>query len=150
MSCAELIDEVSIRPVNLHAIEARMNGIARRPAEVFDDAPDLVLGQCARRRAGNHRADPGGRVDLPDLTIERHCGRGDRQLTIVKVRMGHAAHVPELQEDPAAGRMNRSGHETPTFDLVRAVDARGERIALALRRYLRGLGHDQRADARWA
>ncbi len=129
--------------MDLDTVEARIHCIAGGPAEIRNNAADLLAGECARGWASDHGADARGRVDFPDLAFERDGGGRHRQRAVVKVRVGHAAHVPELQEDPPAGGVDRIGHQSPSGDLLRAVDAGGEGIAFALGRDLGGLGHDQ-------
>jgi hypothetical protein len=57
--------------------------------------------------------------------------------------MRHPPDVPQLQKDPPAPLMDCVCNEPPTRHLLLAVDARRERIALALRGNLRSFGHDE-------
>jgi len=57
--------------------------------------------------------------------------------------MGNTSDMPELKENAAAGGMHRVGHHLPAGHLRVVVDARRSRIALALRRDLRGFADDQ-------
>ena len=68
---------------------------------------------------------------------------GDRQLAVQERRVRNPAHVPELKEDPAAGRMDGLRDQLPAIDLLRRPDARRVRIADAHRCHRRGLRHDQ-------
>lgn len=64
----------------------------------------------------------GGGVDLPDRAFERNGRWGNRPGAIVEIRMRHAAHVPQLQKDPALGIVHGAGDLSPSGDLFRAVN----------------------------
>ena len=63
---------------------------------------------------------------------DRRRGHGQRA-TRLQRRVRHAAHMPQLEHDAPACRMNRLRHSTPTVDLGLSMDARCPGITLALR-----------------
>src|SRR5262249_60765830 len=75
----------------------------------------------------------------------RPDGRGcDRELAAwLEGGVRDAPDMPKLQHDAAARDMDCAGDALPTFDLLRAVDARRRDIALAFRRDLRRFGDDE-------
>ena len=74
----------------------------------------------------------------------RRDGAGRDGQFAVQVRgIGHAAHVPELQQDAAAGLVHRARHQLPAFDLLGRPDARRVRVADAHRRDAGRFGQHQ-------
>ncbi len=66
-----------------------------------------------------------------------------RQFPVEEDRVGDAAHVPQLQEDAAAGGVHGVGDVLPASHLFFRPDARGVGIAHALRAHGRGFAQDQ-------
>ena len=127
----ELIDEVAVGTVDLHTIEARLDGVGGGLGVILDQLDDF----CHRQGAGHlicqlaharHRA------------LETDGGRG-QHLGLMEEGVGEAAHVPELGEDLAPLGVYGIGHLLPSCNLLGAVDARGIGIALAIRAYDGGL-----------
>jgi hypothetical protein len=137
----ELLDEITVRTVNLDTISAGVNGRARRMAEV-GDGPAHFLGR-QRARRGNVLHPCRGE----HLTFRRDRG-GCYALTVMRriVGMRHTPGVHDLDEDTAARGMHGGGHLLPPRDMRWAVDARRREVALAVIGRLGAFGDDQ-ADA---
>ena len=114
----ELVEQVAIGAVDFHAVEAGGDRVFRGLAEAGDDARDLVIAQFARDDIGLFAL---GRVDF--VALDGKGARGDRLGATVEQGMAGAAAVPELQEDPSAGRVDGVGDEFPAGDLGVRVDA---------------------------
>ena len=133
----ELVDQVAVGRVDLHAVEAGAPGVLGALAVGGDDAGQLVQGQRTRRHVGAlraHQADLAGRRD--------RAGR-DRKPALEKDRVGDAADMPELRDDAPAGGMHRLGHAAPALDLRLAPQPRRVGIAHALRRDRGRFAQDQ-------
>jgi hypothetical protein len=124
----ELVEQIAVRAVHFDAVEARAFGVFRALPVSRDDAGDFVEIERTRRDVGalrTHEAHVAGRRDR---------ARRDRQFAVEENRVRHTADVPQLQEDLAARVMHGFRHELPAFDLLVRPDARGIRVADALRR----------------
>jgi hypothetical protein len=133
----ELVDQVAIGGMELHAVEPGELGVLRGAGIVVEQAGHLVDAQ----RAGNDRV----LAAFIGMDMARNAGgRGrDRRLAIVEIGMDHAAHVPELGDHAAPGLVERLGHRLPPFDLLCGPQARRIRPAKAFAADAGGFGNDQ-------
>src|ERR1700730_14725311 len=130
----ELIEEITIGSVDLHAVESGLQRISRSARVLLDNVGHLLDRQGPRRDERNQFA-----LDvfiLDERLATRLDGRGrDRKHAVgLQRRMRDASDVPELQEDQAAGLVHRVGDEAPALDLFAAVNARRPGVALSLLR----------------
>ena len=105
----ELLNQIGIGAVQLHAVEARLDGAVHRVAEFSDHHLDFIGGQRLRRGRAFAR-----------------CGNGagaHRRFAADQPRFHHAAAVVNLQDSRRALRFNRVGDAGKSGDLVVAVDA---------------------------
>ena len=109
-------------------------GILTRRDERYELRSGPAAGRCrGGGRAGEDRATTPGdlfpserarhdeRADGPQqagMASGRNCTRSDGQLAGQVRGIGHASHVPQLQEDAAAGFVHRARHQLPAFDLL--------------------------------
>ena len=131
----ELIDEVAVGTVDLHPVEARLDGIGGGLGVILDQPGDLGFGQGA-----GHLVD--------QVAHARHSafmgdGGGGQYLGIVEEGVGETAHVPQLGEDLAAVGVHGAGYLLPSFDLLGAVEPRRVGVALAVRTDDGGFGDDE-------
>nr|GEZ30768.1 hypothetical protein [Tanacetum cinerariifolium] len=131
------------RQANTHAVVApdvddRLGDLQRQPGAVFDRAAVWV----GTLRAGHrHRDEAVGRVGV---AFGLNGGRRDRSFFVgLQVDAGEPAHMPELTNDFAAGRVYGIGDGAPASDLRFAPDPGGCRIAAPLGRDVGGFGDDQ-------
>jgi hypothetical protein len=137
----ELVEQVAVGAVDLHAVRSRRDGPAGRGDEVLQGCPELC---------GGHRLRHG--VGLLALLGERLAVDGDRAWSkdaaaAVDVGVGAAAGVHDLQDDAAALGVHRFEHPLPAGRLLVGGDARLADIPL---RRVVGVGAlgDDHADAR--
>ncbi|MNY04289.1 hypothetical protein D3C86_1369560 [compost metagenome] len=133
----ELVEQVAVGAVDLNAVEAGGLGIRRALAVGLDDAGDLFRCQCARGLEGLHGADQA------DVALGLHRAGRHRQLAVQVARVGDAADVPQLQDDPPAGGVHGLGDVLPALYLLGGPDAGGVRVADAHRRDRGGFADDQ-------
>ena len=69
--------------------------------------------------------------------------RANRQFAVQKIRMRNSAHVPELQENMAAGLMRGVGNQFPAGNVGVGENTWCANPTRTLRRDCRGFGHDQ-------
>ena len=88
----KLLQQVTVRRMDLDAIEAGFHGAVGGMNIALDHTGDLLCPEGAWGRAG-HAVE----IGRGDLDVGRHRRRCDRQLAVGLVRrMRQAAHVPEL------------------------------------------------------
>ena len=109
----ELVDEIAIGAVQLHAIEAGTDRIARGGRVIVLHTGDIIERRGARLAIG---------VRLLVIGRARRRGRQRRHADHVGARQ--AAHVPDLRDDLAARLMHRRGHRLPRLDLLVGPQAR--------------------------
>ncbi len=112
----ELVDQVTVGAVNLHAIHADGLGIARSLGEGSDHLIDIGLGHTVY----DHLAV----LDLLHRAIAGHAG------IRLGAQLAHVTHVPELRDDLAAFGMHRVDHLLPAGQGVFAVETRHVRVAV--------------------
>ncbi|MNX91767.1 hypothetical protein D3C86_1238730 [compost metagenome] len=134
----ELIQQIAVGAVDLHAVEPGRDGVGRGLAEVRHDAGHLFQGQGARL----------GHID--EAVVDEGLGLGadrrrrdGRPAVRLKIDVRDAADVPELQEDATALGVDSLGHLAPAFDLGGVINAGRVLVSLALLRDLGRLGDDQ-------
>lgn len=138
----ELVEQVPVGAVNFHAIKAGTDGAVRRVPVVGHDAGQLIESQCAWHRC----CDKGGDTitDQQGFGLGGNGRRRHRRLP-ARLQLGvrDPPHMPQLDDHPAAGCMNRIGDYFPCRDLRFAPDSRHIDIALPLVADCSGLGDDQ-------
>ena len=133
----ELVQQVAVCAVDLDAIEASIPGVLGRPTELPDD-----IGQLAGLQGPGHR-DLLFSLWRMDISFDGKRGRRDGKRAVQEVGMGDPSHVPELDENPAAGPVDGVCHLLPACDLRCRVDAGSPHVADTLRADLRALGDNQ-------
>ena len=133
----ELVEQVTVRTVDFHAVKAGGLGVFRAQAIGLDDVGDFFSFQGARGDEVLHRAHQA------DVTRRLDGARRDRQLTVQVDRVGNAPNVPQLQDDLAACSVHGLGHIAPAAYLIIRPDAGGIRVTDAHRGYGRGFTDDQ-------
>ena len=121
--------------MDLHTIKARLYGVGGGLGVILDQLANL-----------GHRQGAGHLIH--QLAHARHCAfMGDRgrcqHLALMEEGVGETTHVPQLGEDLAPLGVHGLGDLFPACDLLRAVDARGVGITLAVRANDGGLGDDE-------
>jgi len=122
----ELVEEVTVRIMNFHAVEPSLLG-EFRPVDIFaNDSGDFgdfeslwgdVIGHLFTRK---------------DLSFGSDGRGGDWENAVrLKTGMRDATDVPELEEDAATGGMNGLDDFFPSGDLFRGVDAGGIGVTVA-------------------
>lgn len=134
----ELVEQISIRGVDLNTVCAGSDGGCGRTTEVSDRGLDVIGAQLARHR-GLLRARCGDHV-----LVGRDRRGGDR-LTVVRrvVRVRDSAHVHQLDEQRSTTGVHRIGNRTPSFDVRGGVDAGSVEVTLPILGRLRTFGDDQ-------
>src|SRR5262245_40492878 len=109
----ELIEQVPVGGVDLHAIEPSQKSVVGCNAKLFDDVRNL-LQRKAPRRDEWRRPLVGWRLSVG--SNRRRCdGEG---LSRLQRRVGYAASVKELEKEPAPEAVHRVHHRFPTGNLV--------------------------------
>ena len=122
----ELGDQVEVVRLDLHAVEAGLDRVARCLGIVRHGLADFVASHWAWRDGWLAATWRHAQLDRIDV------GGGHRQGAVEEVRMRQRAGVPELREDTAARLVDRVGDTAPAAHLFRAPQAR--RIRPAIRR----------------
>ena len=134
----ELLDQVAVGRVDLHAVKAGVHRAAGGMAVVGHDAGNFFRGQRPRRRdIGKAAFDVGLGLGSPRAGRHRRGAIGQQRA------VRDAAHMPELDDDLAAFGMHGVGDLPPRGHLLGAVDARGVQVALRHRADLAGFGDDE-------
>ena len=134
----ELLQQVAVGGMHFHAVEAGRLGTQRGLAIVLDQPRDLVGAQGARH--GRRLEAVLGEDAAAGLQGRRRDRRG---AAFLQAGVRHAAHMPQLQHDLAAGGVHGVGHVAPRGHVVVGVDARREGVAAALAGDVGGLGDEQ-------
>ena len=116
----ELIDQIAVGGVDLHAVKPGRHGVSRRLSILLDDAGNFGCFERARR---------GGRLKAfcrEGLSLGPYGGGRDRRAAArLEGRVRDPPNVPELEHDAPPGDVDRFRHAFPTFDLLGAVDSGG-------------------------
>src|ERR1035441_3205011 len=99
----ELVEEVAVSAVDLHAVEAGGTGVLRPYAVGLDNTGNLARLKGARDNEGPFRTE---QADI--LTGRDGTGR-DRQRAVQIAGIGDAAHMPKLEEHLPARDMHGVG-----------------------------------------
>ena len=135
----ELLEQVTVCPVQLDTVESGGQGIPGRLGELGDRGLDVGVGHRLGHRVGLHALGVG--VDLSaggDRRRPEYAGTGGQVQ-----RMGDATAVHELHEHLGPQRADRVGDEFPARNLRCREDARYPRVAEAVWRRRHPFGHDQ-------
>src|SRR4029077_3938893 len=122
----ELIRQITVRTVNLDAVEAGPQRPLRAGAKFLNDAGDLMQVEGARHREWGFAMLGVGMTFGCD---SRRCKR--RFAVRLQVDMRLPTDVPQLQENATALGMNRVGDAPPSGDLSVRVDAGRSGITVA-------------------
>ncbi|MCY1419325.1 hypothetical protein D9M71_349110 [compost metagenome] len=112
----ELIDQVAVGTVDLHAIHTDGLGIAGGLGEGGDDVLDVCMGHAVYHFLAV--------LDLLARAIARHAGIG------FDADAAHAAHMPQLRHDLATFGMHCIDHFLPPGQGVFTVEARHIGVAI--------------------
>ncbi|OIQ76581.1 hypothetical protein GALL_417340 [mine drainage metagenome] len=119
----ELVDQVTIGPVDFHPIEARFLGLPRGVPELIDHAQDLFRPQGPGCHEILHAHIGDGLAQRPD------GGRRHRINAVgLKAGVRNSAAVLQLGKDATTACMNRLGHPSPGEDLILTEEPRGARV----------------------
>ena len=133
----ELVEQVAVGTVDFYTVEAGCFGVFCALAIGVNDVSNFFSFQRARGHVILHRPD---QADVPGRL---EGARSHRQLAIQINRVGNTAHMPELQDDLAAGGMHRLGDGAPATHLFSRPNAGGVRVADTHWRDGRGFADDQ-------
>lgn len=136
----ELIDQVTVGTVQLHAIKTGFECQLRGVPEVGQDAGDLVDLERAERSGINEACC---RLRHAFEADDRRC---DRHGATGYVSVALAAAMQDLKEDAASLGMNRPCHGFPAKDMFRQINAGCAVVRAAGDRDRGGLG-DQKPSA---
>jgi hypothetical protein len=107
----ELVDQIAIGAVQLHAIKASRHRIFCGMHIIADQAGDFVKPQCTGLRIGLFA---GHRMRL----ARRFCRRsGNGLIAIQEIGMHQPAHMPELEDNASARIVHRVRHWLPRFNM---------------------------------
>ena len=139
----KLIDQVRVRAMHLNSVESSGLGVRGCNFVVTNNAGHFI-GFQGTRHAGWHLFKSAVGTDNHHLGRRGRGNARHRRLPVwLMCRVTDAPDMPELQEDSPARRMHTIGHDLPTSHLRGTVNPGSVRIALALRRDLRGLRNQQ-------
>src|SRR5438045_4850319 len=111
--------------MDLDAVEPGVDRVPGGPDIIAQDAADVGFGSGARLLIGL--------VALIGMGEIRSGGRrGGDGLAAAEVGMDHAAHVPQLGDNPSPFPMDRPGHGLPAVDLALVPQTWRVRPATAL------------------
>ena len=134
----ELVDEIAVGGMDLHAIEAGGPRPRRRPGVVGDDLRNLGGVEGPRRLVGLFSLR---RMDA--VAGDCDCRRRHGQAATVKAGMRRPAHVPELKEDSSATGMDGVGGQPPAIGHGVGIDSGRLQPAVGLLGNGGRLGDDQ-------
>jgi hypothetical protein len=134
----ELVDDVAIRAMDLHAVQAGLPGPRGGVLKLGDEPRDFTRLECPRGDEVLHAIIRHG------LPCRPQGGRRDGQCVVwLQARVGNSSAMLELKEDASARRAHRIGHAQPTRHLRVREDSGGEGIADRLRRNWHRLRDDE-------
>ena len=116
----ELIDEISVGSMDFYPIKSGLLGQACRLGIVGHDSGNLIGIEGSWSWI---RFLAGRRVNAVTAQCDGRRGHGQSPAGL-KIGMGRTAHVPELDDDLAAGCMDRVGDPLPPPHLLVVVEAR--------------------------
>jgi hypothetical protein len=133
----ELIEQITVGAVDLHAIESGKHRVSRRATKLLDDVRKLVERQRARR---DEWSEPVIGCRLPAGGNRRRCD--GEAFPRLQRGMRHAPTVKQLQEEAAPEAVHRIHHRSPARDLISRVNARHAWIPHCLLRHGGRLGEN--------
>jgi hypothetical protein len=134
----ELVEEITIRVMDFHGVEASLLGKFCSVDVFGNDSGNF----------GDFEGPWGDVIDhlfsSKELSFGPDGRGGDWKNSVgLKAWMGDATDVPELEEDAASSGMNGLDDFFPSCDLFRGVDAGGVGVAVAERRDRGCFGNDE-------
>ena len=136
----ELIQKVTVRPVDFDAIEPHIDCVSSRLTKLLHDLRQLGGLQRARGFKVDHRVG----LDRIRLAFDGNRTRRDRKSAIrLVVSMTRTTAVPDLEEEDAAFLLDGFRDGLPSLALLRCIDARRARISMPLARDERPLCDNQ-------
>ena len=140
----ELLEQIAVGAVYLHAIEAGLHGTPARGDKVAGDRRHFLGRQCAWCAGGDMAGHAGRRpgIGLHAVRTARHR-RYRRGACLLQRHMRVAPDMPQLGENPSAGSVHRIGHAPPCLALIVGVQPGREQIAGALPRHGDAFRDDQ-------
>ena len=112
----KLVDQIAIRAVQLHTIEAGFFRILRRLTIVFDHASDLLLRQFARLLVILTT------IESVSVSGSLCCACRYGCIAAQEVGMYQTAHMPHLENNLPTLFVHRIGNQFPAFDLLFTPD----------------------------
>src|SRR5690606_34731259 len=129
----ELVDQVAVGAVDLHAVHADGLGVTGGLGAGGDHFGDVVLGHAV-----NHHLAV---LDLLARAVARHAG------VPLGAQLAHVTHVPQLRDYPAAFGVHGIDHLLPAGQGVFPVEARHIRVTVGSLVADGGALGDDQADA---
>ncbi len=133
----KLIEQVTVGAVQFDAVETGPLRVQGSRPEGLDDARDLLAIERTRRNEGRRR------TNQTDIAFGGDGARRHGKRSVQEARIGYPAHMPQLQEDSAAGFMHGLRRELPALDLFRRPDTRCVGVADPHRRDHGSLRNDE-------
>ena len=123
IAAQKLINQIAVGAVELNPIETRRLGVFCGVAIIFDHAGNFRHTQCMGllvRLASRWRMG---------MIRRSRCRSRNARLAAEEIGMNQPAHMPQLQDDPAASGVHCCGHQLPACNLRIGPDPRSRRPA---------------------